>query len=204
MPIRISRSGRAPTPVERARAARPRRARTNPRVAQQRGELVLIGEERVVAELGVELPQRRRRAGGLQLAIQLVLQREREQHVAGHADDEHVGGHARELARAPPSVPSRSIASLSKQERPHREPLGEPLAVMIEVRGDRRVLELGREHAEPRVELVAAAVRQHAELARARHAGRDVAGALAVAHELALQVARRGAPAVGPQPGARS
>src|SRR5580704_8099722 len=69
---------------------------------------------------------------------------------------------------------------------------------MLEVLGDRRMHELRTEHAEPRVELVAAAVGQHAELARARHAGRDVAGALAVAHELALQVARRSAPAIRP------
>ena len=98
----------------------------------------------------------------------------------------------------------RSIASLSNRNVRTGNALGEPLAVVIEVRGDRRMLEARREHAEPRVELVAAAIRQHAELARAHHAGGDIAGALAVAHELALEVARRGAPAVGAQAGARS
>src|SRR5688500_19932991 len=70
---------------------------------------------------------------------------------------------------------------------------------MIEVLGDRWLGETGPEHAEPRVELVAAAIRQHAELTRARHAGRDIAGALAVAHELALQMTRRRAPTIGTQ-----
>ena len=60
--------------------------------AQQFGEPVLIGQERVVPEHRVERPQRRLRAGGLQLAVQLHLQRPREQHVAGHADDDGVGG----------------------------------------------------------------------------------------------------------------
>ena len=88
-----------------------------------------------------------------------------------------------------------------QQERAHREALGEAAAVVIEIRGDRRPLEPRRQLAEPRVELVAAAVGQHAELAGADHAGGDVAVAQAVAHQLALQVARRGAPAVGPQAG---
>ena len=70
---------------------------------------------------------------------------------------------------------------------------------MIEVLGDRRPLEPGRELAEAGVELVAAAVGEHAELAGADHAGGDVAVAQAVAHQLALQMARRGAPAVGAQ-----
>ena len=79
------------------------------------------------------------------------------------------------------------------------EACGELLAVMIEIRGHRRLRELRCEHAKARVELVAPAVREHAELARADHAGRDVAGAQTVADELALEVARRGAPAIGPE-----
>src|SRR4029079_2333791 len=85
------------------------------------------------------------------------------------------------------------------QHRAHGKPRREPLAVMIEIRGNRWLCELGREHAETRVELVAAAVREHAELPRARHAGRAIARAQSVAHELALEVARGGAPAVGAQ-----
>ena len=201
-----------------AHAAARRRRRTRARgavapreravLAKQRGELVLIGEERVVAVLGVELPQRAARAGGLQLAIELVLERVREQQIAGHADDR---ARRRSRARArraplPRSAPNRqrSIASLSSRNVRTGNRCREPLAVMIEVRGDRRLRELGREHAEPRVELVAAAIRQHAELACARHAGRDIAGAQAVAHELALEVTRRRAPAVGAQARRRS
>src|SRR4029079_4643360 len=84
-------------------------------------------------------------------------------------------------------------------ERADRELRREPLAVVIEVRGDRRLRAPRGEAAPPRVERVAAALCEHAALARAGHAGRDVAGAQAVAHELALEVARRGAPAVGPE-----
>ena len=66
----------------------------------------------------IELPQRRLRAGGLQLAVQLDLQRPREQHVAGHADDDRLGGDALErvahrLRIAP--IDPRSIASLSSR-----------------------------------------------------------------------------------------
>ena len=72
---------------------------------------------------------------------------------------------------------------------------------MLEVAGDRRLLEAGREHAEAGIELVTPAIRQHAQLARADHPGRDIPRAHAIAHELALQVTRGGAPAVGPEPG---
>ena len=74
--------------------------------------------------------------------------------------------------------------------------------MMIEVRGDRR---LRRARASSTPNRVSSSSRpRYVSMPswRARdHAGRDVAGALAVAHELALEVARGGAPAVGAQPG---
>ncbi len=86
--------------------------------AQQIGEPILIGEERIVAEQRFELPQRRVRARRLQRAMQLDLQRPREQHVAGHADDDRLGVDARAIASrtacASP-IDSRSIASLSSR-----------------------------------------------------------------------------------------
>ena len=57
-----------------------------------------------------------------------------------------------------------------QQEGLDRESRGEAPAVVIEVLGDRRPLEPGHQLAEPGVELVAAAVGQHAELAGADHA----------------------------------
>ena len=127
----------------------------------------------------VERPQRRLRAGGLQLAVQLDLQRPRKQHVAGHADDDGVGGDPLEQ-RAPSAA--RSVADRAaidrlaeQQERLDREALGEAPAVVLEILGDRRPFEAGLELAEAGVELVAAAIGEHAELARAAHAGGDVA-----------------------------
>ena len=61
------------------------------------------------------------------------------------------------------------------QERLHREALGEAPAVVLEVLGDRRPFQAGLELAEAGVELVAAAIGEHAELAGAAHAGGDVA-----------------------------
>ncbi len=174
------------------------------RVAQQGGELVLIGEERVVAVLGVELPQRALRADGLELAIQLVLEGVGEQQIAGHADDQHVGGDAGERRTHVGGLDGESTAIdrlAEQQERANRELRGEPLAVMIEVGGDGWMRELRHEHAEPRVELVASAIGEHPELPRARHAGRDVAGAQTIAYELALEMAGGGPPAVGTQTG---
>ncbi len=49
-----------------------------------------------------------------------------------------------------------------QQERLHREALGEAPAVMLEILGHRRPIEPGLELAEARVELVAAAVGEHA------------------------------------------
>ena len=96
----------------------------------------------------------------------------------------------------------RAIDRLAQQQkRLDRETLGEAPAVMVEIFGDRRPIEPGRQLAEARVELVAAAIGEHAELTRAAHAGGDVAVAQAVAHQLALQMARRRAPAIGPQAG---
>ena len=85
------------------------------------------------------------------------------------------------------------------QERAHRKLFGESPAVMIEILGDGRPLEAGHQAAEPGVQLDAAAIREHAQLTGAAHAGGDVAVAPAVAHQLALQMAGRGAPAVGSQ-----
>jgi hypothetical protein len=68
--MRISRTGSTPTPSKRGRGtsfgARP----NAPAPAQQIGELVLIGEERVVAVERFELPQRRVGARRLQRAVQ--------------------------------------------------------------------------------------------------------------------------------------
>ena len=100
--------------------ARPRRRRVGVAAeragaAQQLGEPVLIGEERVVAVERVELPQRRLRAGRLQLAVQLDLQRPRKQHVAGHADDDRVGGDPLERG-----APARADRRRSRRDRSPR------------------------------------------------------------------------------------
>ena len=181
-----------------------RRAAERAGAAQQLGQPVLIGQEGVVAVERVERPQRRLRAGGLELAVQLHLQRPRKQHVAGHADDDGVGGDPLEQgapgARIGADCPA--IDRLAEhQEGLHREALGEAPAVVLEVLGDRRPFEAGLERAEAGVELVAAAVGEHAELAGPAHAGGDVAVADGVADQLALQVPGGRAPAVGPQPG---
>ena len=204
MPIRSSRTGSMPTPSKRGRGAGVGRAAERAGAAQQLGEAVLIGEKRVVSVDRVERPQRRLRAGGLQLAMQLHLQAPREQHVAGHADHDRVGRDAFEggPARVRIDADRAAIDRLAEeQERPHREAFGEAAAVEVEVVGHRRPVEAGREAAEAGVELDAAAVGEHAELARADHAGGHVAVLQAVAHQLALQMARGRAPAVGPQAG---
>ncbi len=135
--------------------------------------------------------------------MQLHLQRPRKQHVAGHADDDRLGGDAFErLAQRGRARRDRSAIDrlAQQQERLDREALREAAAVMIEILGHRRPIETRHQLAEPRVELVAAAIGQHPELARAAHAGGDIAVARSVAHQLALQVTRRRAPAVGAQP----
>jgi hypothetical protein len=73
-----------------------------------------------------------------------------------------------------------------EQERLDRESLREPAAVMIEILGHRRPLEMRQQLAESRVQLIAAAIRQHPELPSPHHAGGHVAVAKAVANELAL------------------
>ena len=129
--------------------ARPRRglqrAAKRAGAAQQVGELVLIGEERVVAKQRLELPQRRVGARRLQRAMQLHLQRPREQHVAGHADDDGFGADARERVAHRLRVGHRAAIDrlAQQQERLDRKALGEPAAVMIEILGDRRAIECG-------------------------------------------------------------
>ena len=179
-----------------------RRAAERAGAAQQFGQPVLIGQEGVVTVERVERPQRRLRAGGLELAVQLHLQRPRKQHVTGHADDDGVGGDPLEQgapgARVGADRPA--IDRLAEhQEGLHREALGEAPSVVLEVLGDRRPFQAGLEHAEAGVELVAATIGEHAELTGPAHAGGDVAVADRVADQLALQVPRRRAPAVGPQ-----
>jgi len=156
-----------------------------------------------VAEQRLELPQRRISAGRLQRAVQLDLQGPGEQHVAGNADDDRFRVDARARVAHRLRVAHRfAIDRLAQQqERLDRKALRESSSVMIEILGHRRTLEVGQELAEPGVQLVAAAIGQHAELPRAHHAGRDVAVAKAVAHELALQMPRGRAPTVRPQAG---
>ena len=102
------------------------------------------------------------------------------------------------------AIDPRSIDFAQEQERLDRKALGEAAAVMLEIAGHRRLVEAGHQPAEADVELAAAAVGEHADLPRPPHAGGDVAVAQAVAHQLALHVPRRRAPAVGPQARRRS
>jgi len=62
-----------------------------------------------------------------------------------------------------------------QQERLDGEALRESPSVVIEILGDRRPLEMRQQLPESCVQLIAAAIRQHAELSRAHHAGGDVA-----------------------------
>ncbi len=169
--------------------------------SQQIGEAVLIGEKRIVAEQRFELPQRRVRARRLQRAVQLHLEGPRKQHVAGHADDDRLGVDAADRVAHRLRIAHRfAIDRLAQQqERLDRKAFGKAPPVVIEILGDRRPIEMRQQLAKPRVELVAAAIRQHPELARAHHAGGDIAIAKPVAHQLALQVPRRRAPAIRAQ-----
>ena len=60
----LAQRSRTDADVRRARRTRPEHAA----LMQEAGELVLICEKRVVTELGIELPQRRRCTRGLELA----------------------------------------------------------------------------------------------------------------------------------------
>jgi hypothetical protein len=189
-----------PTPSKRGRKREGRRGEgERPGLPQQCREPLLVGEEGVVAEIGVELPEVGGRAHGLKLAMELVLERPGKEQVARHSHDVDVGANPLELfAQGLLAVgEGTAIDRLAEhQEGVDRESSGEPLAMMIEVASDLRALVAGRQPAEPRVELVAAAVGEHAELTSTRHPGVDVAVADAVAHELALQMPGRGAPAI--------
>ncbi len=191
-----------PTPSNRGRLACTRLATERSGAAQQVGQAFLIREKRVVSVLRFKDPERRVGAGRLELAVELDLQRPRKQHVAGHADDERFGGHLFERLPQRLSVGgNRSPIDRFAQEQEglDRKTLGEAAAVMLEVSGHRRLVESRHQPAEADVELAAAAIGEHADLPRPPHAGRDVAVAQAIAHQLALQVPRRRAPAVGPQ-----
>ncbi len=135
--------------------------------------------------------------------MQLDLQRPGEQHVAGHADHDRLGADARERVAHRLRVGHRSAIDrfAQQQERLDRKALGESPAMMIEIFGHRRTIESRQQLSESRVQLVAAAIGEHAQLARPHHAGGDVAVAQAITHQLALQMARGRAPAVGAQPG---
>ena len=97
------------------------------------------------------------------------------------------------------AIDPRSIASLRSRNVLTGKLLREAAAVMLEISGDRRLVESRHQPAEADVELAAAAIGEHADLPRPPHAGRDVAVAQPIAHQLALHVPRRRAPAVGPQ-----
>ena len=133
-----------PTPSKRGRSAVFSGAAERAGAAQQVGELVLIGQERIVAEERFELPERRIRARGLQRAVQLDLQRPGEQHVAGHADDDRLGADAREGVAHRLRIGHRAAIDrfAQQQKRLDRKALGEPPAVMIEIFGDRRAIEI--------------------------------------------------------------
>ncbi len=152
----------------------------------------------------VERPQRRLRPGRLQLAVQLDLQRPRKEHVAGHAHDDRVGRDAleRRAQRAGVGADRAAVDRLAEeQERLHWKTLGEAATVMLEVIGHRRPVQAWLELAESGIELDAAAIGEHAELARPAHAGGDVAVADPVADQFPLQMTRGRAPPVGPEPG---
>jgi hypothetical protein len=134
--------------------------------------------------------------------VQFDLQCPRKQHVSRHTDHDGLGVDAADCLAHRLRIAHRlAIDRLAEQqERLDRKTFGEPTAMVIQILGDRRPIEVRKELAKARVELVAAAIRQHPELARAHHAGGDIAIAKAVAHQLPLQVPRRRPPAIRAQP----
>jgi hypothetical protein len=109
--------------------------------------------------------------------VQLDLQRPRKQHVARNSDHDRFGIDARTRIADRLRVAHRFAINRFAQEQKglDRKALRESAPVMIEVFGDRRALEMRQQLPEPGVQLVAAAIRQHAELARPHHARRHVA-----------------------------
>ena len=135
--------------------------------------------------------------------MQFLLQRPREQHVAGHADDDGLGGDVLErlAQRGRAFRDGAAIDRLAQQqERPDGEALREAPPMVLQILRHGRAFQAGAELAEPHVELVAPAVGEHPELTGAAHARRHVAVGDAVAHQFPLQVTRGRAPAIGAQP----